>query len=196
MPSLEHLDSAILPTEYGEFKVHVFVDTDADLEILVLSYGSVNKKHSVLTRIHSSCLTGDTLGSMRCDCGKQLRLAMRLIAQEKLGLLIYLPQEGRGIGLANKIRAYALQDQGKDTVEANLLLGFEPDARHYDICADIFAYFELNHLRLLSNNPHKVQVLNDLGFKVERIALQTPADKYNSTYLQTKRDRLGHLLDL
>jgi 3,4-dihydroxy 2-butanone 4-phosphate synthase/GTP cyclohydrolase II len=199
MPSIKHLDSAVLPTGQGEFRAHAFssvAGNKADQDILVLVFGEVKGRDGVLTRIHSSCLTGDVFGSNRCDCGAQLQLAMQMIVQEKNGLIIYLPQEGRGIGLGNKIRAYALQDTGQDTVDANLALGFPADTRNYSVCADIFAHFRIGHLRLLSNNPHKINSLQSLGLQVERVALQTPAGSRNTDYLCTKRDRLGHLLDI
>lgn len=171
--------------------------TDARFEVLVLSCGTVSDGAPVLTRIHSSCLTGDALGSLRCDCGAQLRMAMRQIAEETRGLLLYLPQEGRGIGLANKIRAYALQDNGRDTVDANLELGFDPDMRNYDCCKSIFSYFKVNRLRLMTNNPHKVEALGALGVEVvERVALSTTPNTHNMSYLRTKRERLGHILDI
>ena len=196
MPSFKHIESAILPTAHGAFQAHVFSTSNNQSELLALSYGAIHGKKGILTRIHSSCMTGDIFGSRRCDCGPQLHLAMDMIVREACGLIIYLSQEGRGIGLTNKIRAYALQDAGKDTVDANLALGFAADERNYSACAEIFSYFDINNVRLLSNNPHKIQAIQKLGIEVQRVAVQTSVHSCNRSYLQVKRDRLGHLLDL
>lgn len=197
MPPLAHADSAKLVTKYGEYRVHVFADPKLRSEVLVLSHGDVGGDRPVLTRIHSSCVTGDVFASLRCDCGGQLHMAMQRISREQSGLLIYLPQEGRGIGLANKIRAYALQDEGVDTVEANARLGFEPDARCYDCCRDIFAHFRVRRLRLMTNNPDKIKAMESLGFPVvERVALLVEPNEHNDRYLRAKGARLGHILDV
>lgn len=191
-----HLKSAQLPTRAGDFIVHAFVHSENQQEILVLRKGAIQSDKPVLTRIHSSCLTGDVLGSKRCDCGVQLKMAMELIAQSEQGLLFYLPQEGRGIGLANKIKAYAAQDQGLDTVDANKQLGFAADLRRYDDCATIFNYFKVRQVLLLTNNPQKIAALKLMNFdSVERVPLQAPVTEANRSYLATKSKRLGHLLD-
>ena len=147
-----------------------------------------------LIRLHSCCLTGDIFGSMRCDCGPQLQAALKMLAKNKSGILLYLRQEGRGIGLVNKIRAYALQDQGHDTVEANEMLGFPADLREYNICLDILQHFEITSVNLLTNNPKKVSALEEVGISVtNRTSLHEGENDENSEYLNTKRDKMGHL---
>ena len=186
--------SAKLPTHYGEFGIHVFVDAESGKEHLALVYGRLDPETAVLCRVHSECLTGDALFSLRCDCGSQLSEAMRRIAEHGSGAIFYLRQEGRNIGLGNKIRAYHLQDQGADTVEANLELGFEPDARDYGMCRAMFAHFGIRKVRLMTNNPLKVTALTDQGIDVaERLPLLTGENTHNQSYLATKRDKLGHL---
>lgn len=188
------ISSAALPTEHGDFTVHVFAD-DQDKEYIALSRGDTSGP--VLARIHSGCVTGDIFGSLRCDCHSQLNIAMRKIAQAGAGLLIYLrDHEGRGIGLANKIRAYALQDQGMDTVAANEALGFQADQRDYEAAAAIFKYFGAKHIRLLTNNPRKIDALKAHGLEpVERVPLWTADNPHNNAYLDTKRHKLGHWRD-
>jgi GTP cyclohydrolase II len=156
--------------------------------------GDISNGEPVLARLHSECLTGDTLFSQRCDCGAQLEGALQRIAEEGRGILLYLRQEGRGIGLVNKIRAYALQEQGADTVEANHQLGFADDLRNYDVCAPIFQYFGIRSLRLMTNNPRKLDALKELEISTERVAHIAGSTDQNQRYLQTKAKKLGHLL--
>lgn len=158
-----------------------------------MTLGDPGTDEPVLARVHSECLTGDALFSQRCDCGAQLEAALQAIAEEGRGILLYLRQEGRGIGLVNKIRAYSLQDDGADTVEANVRLGFPPDMRRYDICAPMLAYFGVTQLRLMTNNPRKVDALRDNGIEVvARVPIQVNRNPYNDGYLQTKANKLGH----
>lgn len=194
--SLDFIQKSQLPTRWGMFELHGFHDAAKDKEHIVLSLGPISGAGSVLVRIHSECLTGDSLFSLRCDCGSQLEEAMRLIAKEGRGAVLYLRQEGRGIGLLNKIKAYHLQDEGADTVEANEQLGFDPDMRDYSMCRSIFEHFEIDNVRLLTNNPKKVQALEEMGIVVsERIALQTGQNPHNEAYLAVKAGKLGHLFD-
>ncbi len=185
-----------LPTKHGRFKLHLYKSSIDDHHHLALEKGDVRGKQDVMVRVHSSCLTGDVLGSCRCDCGEQLANAMELIDKEGLGVVLYMRQEGRGIGLAKKILAYKLQDEGRDTVEANVELGFPPDLRDYGIGAQILSDLGLTTIRLLTNNPKKVVGLQAFDLKVTgRIPLQIPPNKHNTRYLETKRDKLGHLID-
>jgi 3,4-dihydroxy 2-butanone 4-phosphate synthase/GTP cyclohydrolase II len=186
---------AKLPTVHGEFIAIAYKsDTDPD-EHLALVMGDIATEDPVLVRVHSECVTGEVFGSFRCDCGEQITLAMKSIAKEGRGVLLYMRQEGRGIGIHNKIRAYALQDQGLDTVEANLSLGFPPDLRDYGIGAQILAELGLHNIRLLTNNPKKVIGLESYGLKVvETIPIIAATNAYNSRYLETKQKKLGHLL--
>ncbi len=185
-----------LPTRHGRFKLHLYKSSIDDHHHLALEKGDVRGKQDVMVRVHSSCLTGDVLGSCRCDCGEQLANAMELIDKEGLGVVLYMRQEGRGIGLAKKILAYKLQDEGRDTVEANVELGFPPDLRDYGIGAQILSDLGLTTIRLLTNNPKKVVGLQAFDLKVTgRIPLQIPPNKHNARYLETKRDKLGHLID-
>jgi 3,4-dihydroxy 2-butanone 4-phosphate synthase/GTP cyclohydrolase II len=186
-----------LPTPYGEFSAIAYKsDIDPD-EHLALVLGDVATEEPVLVRVHSECLTGDVFGSLRCDCGEQVALAMQTIAKEGRGVFLYMRQEGRGIGFHNKIRAYALQDKGLDTVEANISLGFTPDPRDYGIGAQILADLGLHQIRLLTNNPQKRVGLEGYGLKVvETIPLITTPNPYNRNYLETKRKKLGHLLEI
>lgn len=189
------VQSCRLPTPFGVFDMHGFEEIETGKEHVVLSLGEVADGEPVLARTHSECLTGDALFSMRCDCGYQLEEALRCIAREGRGLLMYLRQEGRGIGLLNKIRAYHLQDQGADTVEANVRLGFAADLRDYTMCQDMLAHLGVSKIRLMTNNPRKVDSLRDLGINVvERVALQVGRNPHNEGYLDTKRTKLGHLL--
>ncbi|MBX3466983.1 MAG: bifunctional 3,4-dihydroxy-2-butanone-4-phosphate synthase/GTP cyclohydrolase II [Planctomycetes bacterium] len=197
--------SVKLPTAYGEFDLHVYVDDYDDRPHLALCMGDVGRRGAdgaqarvdrpALVRVHSECLTGDVLGSLRCDCGGQLHRAMERIAAEGEGVILYMRQEGRGIGLKNKLRAYALQDTGLDTVEANEVLGFGADMRDYGVGAQILADLGLTRIRLLTNNPMKVVGLSGFGLEiVERIALEIEPHSANREYLRTKRDKMGHLL--
>ena len=184
------------PSKYGHFRIKAYESTlDGKCHLAVVK-GEVAKQENVLVRVHSECLTGDALGSLRCDCGEQLAAALRRIEQEGCGVVLYMRQEGRGIGLANKMRAYALQDQGKDTVEANVLLGFAPDLRDYGIGAQILADLGLTTIRLLTNNPAKRAGLEGHGLKiVERVPLEVHANKFNRRYLTVKKLKMGHLLE-
>lgn len=200
MNHLEKTQPILLQTEYGPFTVIAYRDGSLK-EHLVLIKGEITSnsavgKDNLLVRVHSQCLTGDTLGSLRCDCGKQLDAAMQLIAEQG-GILIYLQQEGRGIGLFNKIVAYYHQDTGADTVEANRLLGFADDLREYAVAADILHDLGIKSIRLLTNNPRKVAGLQTAGLHIsERVPLCIPATKHNSAYLHTKQEKLGHFLQL
>jgi GTP cyclohydrolase II len=193
--SFRFVASSSLPTAWGEFVIHGFEDADTGKEHVALTMGDVADGQPVLSRIHSECLTGDALHSLRCDCGAQLDAAMQTIAREGRGILLYLRQEGRGIGLVNKIRAYQLQDQGADTVEANEQLGFEADMRQYDMLKIMLDHLGVSRLRLMTNNPRKLQALEDLGILVvDRISLQTAENPHNRQYLATKAGKLGHML--
>ncbi len=188
---------ANLPTAYGDFQAFIYTNKLDDKEHVALVKGKVDTGKPVLVRVHSECLTGDTFGSLRCDCGPQLHAAMRQISEEGAGVLLYLRQEGRGIGLVNKIRAYALQDEGADTVEANHRLGFADDLRDYGIGAQILYDLGIREMRILTNNPRKIKGIEGHGLAVvERVALAVYRNPYNEQYLQTKRDKLGHLLEL
>lgn len=184
------------PSKYGHFRVKAYESTlDGKCHLAVVK-GDVQGKKNVMVRVHSECLTGDALGSMRCDCGDQLATALRRIEAEGTGVVLYMRQEGRGIGLANKMRAYALQDQGKDTVEANVLLGFAPDLRDYGIGAQILADLGLTSIRLLTNNPAKRAGLEGYGLSiVERLPLEIHSNPYNHHYLEVKKNKMGHLLE-
>lgn len=183
-----------LPTPFGEFTMHGFLDEATGKEHVALTMGSFEDGEPVLGRVHSECLTGDALFSQRCDCGYQLEAALKAIAQEGRGVLLYLRQEGRGIGLLNKIRAYRLQDAGADTVEANHALGFPADMRRYDICKPMLEHLGVSSLRLMTNNPRKPEALERFGIHVaERIPLIAGLNPANHRYLLTKRAKLGHL---
>ena len=187
--------SAKLPTEYGEFRLHAFENQIDGETHLALVYGEIEDGQNVLVRVHSQCLTGDVLRSTRCDCGAQLDEAMHRIAKEGRGILLYLRQEGRGIGLANKIRAYSLQDEGLDTVEANHRLGFKADQRDYGIGVQILRQLGVRSMRLLSNNPRKLVGIEGYGLSVtEWLPIEVPASTWTRRYLTTKRDKLGHVL--
>ncbi len=185
-----------LPTRHGHFMIHAFEDSETGKEHIALVMGDVGDGSPVLMRVHSECLTGDGFGSLRCDCGPQLEAAMQKINEAGRGLILYLRQEGRGIGLINKVRAYELQDQGADTVEANEQLGFAPDLREYSMCEDMLAQLKVTSVRLMTNNPLKVQALEQHGIHVvERVPLLTGSNPHNEGYLETKRGRMGHMLD-
>jgi 3,4-dihydroxy 2-butanone 4-phosphate synthase/GTP cyclohydrolase II len=193
---VQRVADARLPTSYGEFRAVAFKSEVDTAEHLALVMGKVETELPVLVRVHSECLTGDVFGSRRCDCGSQIDLALRLIAEEGSGVFLYMRQEGRGIGLHNKIKAYALQDTGLDTVEANAKLGFEPDLRHYGIGAQILVDLGVQNMRLLTNNPKKVVGLESYGLKlVERIPIIVPPTPENQRYMDTKHSKLGHLLE-
>ena len=186
-----------LPTPFGEFTMHGFQGKVSGNEHLALSMGDLSSNESVLVRIHSECLTGDALFSMRCDCGAQLQAALEKIAKEGRGVLLYLRQEGRGIGLLNKVRAYHLQDHGRDTVEANEELGFAPDMRKYDMCKFMLGHIGVTSLRLMTNNPSKVDALVKQGIHVvERVPHQTGKNHHNERYLASKVGKLGHLYNI
>ena len=192
---IERVAEARLPTGYGEAKAVAFRSAVDAAEHVALVFGDVNTSDPLLVRVHSECLTGDVLGSLRCDCGVQRDMAIKAIAEAGRGVFLYMRQEGRGIGLHNKIKAYALQDVGADTVEANVQLGFPPDLRHYGIGAQILADLGVRNMRLLTNNPKKVVGLESYGLHlVERVPIVVPGTPENTSYLQTKRDKLGHLL--
>ncbi|HEY3874347.1 MAG TPA: bifunctional 3,4-dihydroxy-2-butanone-4-phosphate synthase/GTP cyclohydrolase II [Candidatus Kapabacteria bacterium] len=184
-----------LPTEYGEFKLHLYENKVDKKEHIALTKGDIADGEPVLVRVHSECFTGDTLGSMRCDCQDQLHAAMMMVEKEGRGVVVYMRQEGRGIGLANKLRAYKLQEEGADTVEANEKLGFKADLRDYGLGAQLLADLGVKKMRLLTNNPKKVVGLASYGLEiVERVPIEIPANLKNADYLETKRQKLGHLL--
>jgi len=186
-----------LPTAFGDFKLTPFIQKSNGLEHVALTKGSWTKDEPVLVRVHSSCVTGDIFGSYKCDCGEQLHKAMEMIDREGTGAIIYLNQEGRGIGLYNKMKAYKLQEEGLDTVEANIKLGFEEDERDYGVGAGILHEMGIGKIRLLSNNPVKRKGLEGYGMEiVETIPLEVPPNKHNEFYLETKRKKMGHFLDL
>lgn len=186
-----------LPTKYGDFEAIPFLQISNELEHLAIIKGSWEPNEPVPVRMHSSCLTGDILGSYRCDCGEQLHLALRMIEKEGKGVVVYLNQEGRGIGLFNKLHAYKLQEEGRDTVEANIDLGFQADERDYGVGASILHALGLGPIRLMSNNPVKRIALEGYGIRiVENIPLEVAPNPYNHQYLQTKHDKMGHTLEL
>ena len=192
---VEKIAEADLPSKYGHFRIHAYESKLDGKCHLAIMKGEVKGKEDVLVRVHSECLTGDALGSLRCDCGDQLALALKRIEAEGTGVVLYMRQEGRGIGLGNKMRAYELQDQGKDTVEANVLLGFAPDERDYGIGAQILADLGLTTIRLMTNNPAKRAGLEGYGLKiVDRVPLETPLNEYNEGYMKVKRTKMGHIL--
>lgn len=198
--TVKFVASAALPTQWGQFKIHGFEDQETGKEHIALVLGELHSDESVagekeplLCRIHSECLTGDCLFSLRCDCGAQLRCAMESIAEAERGVILYLRQEGRGIGLLNKIKAYALQDSGADTVEANEQLGFKADSREYKICKPMLEYLQVKSVRLMTNNPRKVAALQEMGIEVEIVPIHTGSNPHNESYLAVKVDKLGHI---
>ena len=214
--SYQFITNAKLPTRHGEFDIHIFENADGQEHVMLTVGLPVTKQTDVLNqqgtafnqdsdalkeapipliRIHSECLTGDAFSSLKCDCGPQLNTAMQAIQETGCGAILYLRQEGRGIGLTNKIRAYALQDQGHDTLDANLMLGLPADARVYDMCGPMLAHVGVDSVRLITNNPDKVAYLTEHGINVvERVPLLVGVNDMNAEYLATKRDRMGHLL--
>jgi 3,4-dihydroxy 2-butanone 4-phosphate synthase/GTP cyclohydrolase II len=188
---------ANLPTEFGPFRIVGFSSTTSDEEFVALVKGEIRPDRPTLVRIHSQCLTGDVFHSLKCDCGPQLKYAMEMVQAEGCGIIVYQQQEGRGIGIVNKIRAYALQDEGADTIEANLRLGFDIDHRQYDQCAEIIKLLGAKRVRLMSNNPEKVRALRDAGIEVvERVPLEIKPKAPAFKYLITKKEKMGHLLQL
>jgi 3,4-dihydroxy 2-butanone 4-phosphate synthase/GTP cyclohydrolase II len=194
--SVQQVATANLPTEFGEFKIAGYRSLNSNEEFVVLFKGELRPDVPTLVRIHSQCLTGDVFGSTKCDCGLQLQLAMKMIEVEGMGAIVYQQQEGRGIGILNKIRAYALQDEGADTVEANEKLGFVIDARNYQQCAEILFDLGLCQVRVMSNNPDKIKALEDAGLKiVERVPLEVETPESAAHYLRVKKEKLGHMLN-
>ena len=195
--SIERVAVAILPTEWGEFRIAGYRSLVSDEEFVALFKGDMRRDTPTLVRIHSQCLTGDVFGSTKCDCGAQLHQTMQMIEQEGRGAIVYQQQEGRGIGILNKIRAYALQDEGADTVEANEQLGLAVDLREYKQCAEILFDLGLCQVRVISNNPLKLRALEEAGLKIiERVSIETEPHESAAHYLRTKKEKLGHLLDL
>lgn len=192
--TVSYITSARLPNRFGDFTMVAFEDSQDGKEHLALVLGEPAKHQPALVRIHSECLTGDALFSLRCDCGPQLEASMERIAKEGHGVILYLRQEGRNIGLLNKVKAYALQDAGADTVDANIQLGFEPDERNYPMCKPMLDHLGISKVKLLTNNPLKVEALQELGIKVtERQSILAMENSHNSHYLATKRSKMGHI---
>jgi 3,4-dihydroxy 2-butanone 4-phosphate synthase/GTP cyclohydrolase II len=195
--TIERVANARLPTEFGDFLIIGYRSLSSSEEFVVLVRGELRRDRPTLVRIHSQCLTGDVFGSTKCDCGQQLRSSIELIAREGCGVIIYQQQEGRGIGIINKIRAYALQDEGADTIEANQRLGLAVDLRCYEQCAEILRELGLHRVRLMSNNPEKLRALAGMGLEiVERVPLSVPPSAAAIDYLRTKKKRMGHFLEL
>ncbi len=194
--SVEKIAVANLPTRFGEFKIAGYRSLTSSEEFVVLFKGELLRDIPTLVRIHSQCLTGDVFNSLKCDCGPQLEKAIQMIEEEGCGAVVYQQQEGRGIGIVNKIRAYALQDQGADTVEANERLGFAVDAREYKQCAEVLFDIGLCKVRVMSNNPDKLKALREAGLRIiERVPIEIDADEPAAHYLRTKKEKMGHLLE-
>ena len=192
---VERIEVVKMPTTYGDFDLYLYRSNTDGQHHLALVKGDVSAKKNVLVRVHSECLTGDVFGSSRCDCGPQLHQAMRQVSEAGMGVIVYMRQEGRGIGLASKIQAYKLQERGYDTVEANLKLGFKMDLREYGLGAQILVDLGLKTIRLLTNNPKKVVGLEGYGLEiVEQVPIRVPPNSHNAKYLRTKREKLGHLI--
>ena len=195
--TIELVAEARLPTEIGEFRIIGFRSLISDEEFVALVKGELRQDRPSLVRVHSQCMTGDVFGSVKCDCGRQLEAAMKLIEQEGHGVIVYQQQEGRGIGIINKIRAYSLQDEGADTIEANELLGFEADMRRYDQCAEILLQLGLRSVRVMSDNPAKIRALKQAGLEVaERVRLEVEPHHFFAGYLKTKKEKMGHLVSV
>src|SRR5258707_204536 len=195
--SVERVAEARLPTEWGDFQIAGYRSLTSTEEFVVLYKGEMRPDVPTLVRIHSQCLTGDVFGSKKCDCGEQLHRTMQMIDEEGRGAIVYQQQEGRGIGIINKIRAYALQDEGADTVEANERLGLAVDSREYRQCAEVLFDLGLCQVRVISNNPGKLLALEEAGLKItERISIEVPSSAPAAKYMQTKKEKMGHLLDL
>lgn len=193
--TIEYVADSKLPMPWGTFTMVGFEDTETNKEHIAMVFGDVSGDEPVLARVHSECLTGDSLFSLRCDCGFQLQEALKRIAENGRGVLLYLRQEGRGIGLLNKIKAYHLQDQGADTVEANERLGFAADLRNYNMCEPMLEYLGIKSVRLMTNNPRKVKALETYGVNVsERVPLQVGKNRHNEEYLATKMGKMGHMM--
>lgn len=195
--SVERVAVAHLPTEWGDFQIAGYRSRTSDEEFVVLFKGEMRRDIPTLVRIHSQCLTGDVFGSTKCDCGKQLHRTMQMIEQEGRGAIVYQQQEGRGIGILNKIRAYALQDEGADTIEANERLGLAVDSRNYRQCAEILFDLGLCKVKVISNNPLKLEALEEAGLRiVERVSIEVDSAEAAAAYLRTKKEKMGHLLEL
>ena len=195
--SVERVAEALLPTELGEFRIVGYRSPRSGEEFVALVCGELRPERPSLVRVHSQCMTGDVFGSVKCDCGRQLRAAMELIAAEGHGAIVYQQQEGRGIGIINKIRAYALQDEGADTIEANERLGLGVDLRQYDECAEILVDLGLWRVRVMTNNPSKIRALETHGLEVvERVSLEVEPHESSLGYLRTKKERMGHLIEV
>jgi 3,4-dihydroxy 2-butanone 4-phosphate synthase/GTP cyclohydrolase II len=193
---MEHVVKANMPTKYGKFDIHGYVNKENGEHHIALVMGDVGNGEPVLVRVHSECLTGDALGSSKCDCGDQYNAAMKAIADEGRGALIYLRQEGRGIGLINKLKAYSLQDEGLDTVEANLALGFPADLRDYSVGAEMLLDLNIDKLKLLTNNPDKISGIEKYGIEiVERVPIETVHKKDCELYMYVKKEKMGHILE-
>ncbi|MHA3050145.1 GTP cyclohydrolase II [Acinetobacter sp. ANC 4639] len=195
--AIKFVSKSKLPTAFGNFEIIAFQDQITGEEHIALAKGlEIIPVKPVLVRMHSECLTGDAFGSLKCDCGPQLHAAMKMINDEGQGVILYLRQEGRGIGLTNKIRAYALQDQGHDTLDANLLLNLPADARNYDMCTIMLDYLQVKEVKLITNNPLKINALNKLGINVvERVPLTVGLNIFNKGYLETKQKRMSHMYE-